>query len=238
MKVLLSYPVASLSGRVDVATNKLFRRQAGVQVLASIDLDRPPRTNNQSYVQAQMRAAMAAWNSLTGTQQAAWNTWANAQPTPKDHLTAKPTGRSTFLGLYTTAAVGRQTLPTSAPTSQVTRPVVGLGYFRYEVGSAVFRVQILWPTGTATGHRYKIETSPSSSLATAPFIESEMRLGNQPYPNGSFIAETSGTFASRTLATPSYTWTVGQYLWVRVTAYSPNWWPASPITFRQLITQV
>ena len=110
MLIKLAAPAAQASGKQ--GAELVFFSWRGQQCARAYAIPAQPRTGLQSEIRGIFTTAQAGWASLTPTQQAAWNAYAETHPTT-DRLgrTVSPTGRNAYTAInWYNEAVGYEIL--------------------------------------------------------------------------------------------------------------------------------
>lgn len=238
MKYIPSFPVSSLHGKVQNTPGMYFRRSGGIGIFQKGRVDSPPGSPGLAFTQALFQESKVAWDALTNPQKADWNSWVTTEKPLTLERKEYISGFNAFRGLYQIAEGGRLTPATTAPTTPTASRVGSLNYLRWHTGLGRWVIQGLAETTAEVNSKLMFECTTPRSSSQIAYSKNDLSLIARVDLEGSIRETTGGSAWGLFFDNPTKDLQVGLWCWVRLTLWSPDWWPANQIAVKTQITSV
>lgn len=238
MKVALSFPCESLAGKVKNLSGSYFRSTGGLVVLQKGRTELPAVTASLSYVHNLFKGAIAGWSALSNANKADWNTWTTTESPRSLDWQPQISGSNAYRAHWQTASGGRFTPRTTPPTDVTASRLAGVNYYRWNTGAGIWQCQALSVAGAEVGSFCMFEATTPNESEARPYRKEDLALLQSVEVGGSIRQTTGGTAWGLPPFTPARVPVIGDYVWIRLTLFSPSWWPTDQIVVQKRVTQV
>lgn len=225
MKVVFSFPVESLKGKVRNTAGMYFRKTGGIAVMQAGRTSLPEKTTAQSYIEGVFSSSMGAWNALPDATKGLWNDWTATEKPLSLSREEQISGTNAYRSTWIQTTVGRLTPPDEPPLAKESATIGALSDFLWRTSPGIWVIQVFSNGTLETGSKMLMEAGIPDVSATKPYRVQDMAPVNNVVLGGSIEDAHLADRWSLGIPDPAQSLVIGEWIWLRVTHWSPDWWP-------------